>query len=68
MEIIGFCAKDVCTILGYSNSRQAVSDNCREKGVRITDTLTEIGKQELQFIDEGNLYRLIIRSMKEGRG
>lgn len=49
-----FCAKDVCTILGYSNSRQVISDNCREKG-----------KQELQFIDEGNLYRLIIRSRKE---
>ncbi|NMY06000.1 hypothetical protein HBO12_23830 [Pseudomonas sp. WS 5059] len=60
-----FCAKDICTILGYSNSRQVISDNCREKGVRITDTLTEKGKQELQFIDEGNLYRLIIRSRKE---
>lgn len=60
-----FCAKDVCTIPGYSNSKQVISDNCREKGVRRTDTLREKGKQELQFIDEGNLYRLIIRSRKE---
>ncbi|MBK5412068.1 hypothetical protein JFU58_26525 [Pseudomonas sp. TH34] len=36
-----FCAEDVCTILGYSNSRQVISNNCREKGVRRADTFTE---------------------------
>jgi prophage antirepressor-like protein len=59
-----FCANDVCEILGYVNSRQAVQKNCREKGVSKRDTLTEGGKQELTFINEGNLYRLIIRSKK----
>lgn len=60
-----FCSKDVCAVLGYSNSRQSTADHCREKGVSKRYTLTEQGKQELQFIDEGNLYRLIIRSRKE---
>lgn len=60
-----FCAKDICAILGYSNSRQSIGDHCREKGVSNRYTLTEKGNQELQFIDEGNLYRLIIRSRKE---
>ncbi|TDF86284.1 BRO family protein [Pseudomonas sp. H9] len=60
-----FCAKDVCAVLGYINSRQSIADHCREKGVSKRYTLTDQGKQELQFIDEGNLYRLIIRSKKE---
>ncbi|WP_445673379.1 BRO-N domain-containing protein [Pseudomonas ceruminis] len=60
-----FCAKDVCAVLGYTNSRQSTADHCREKGVSKRYTLTEQGKQELQFIDEGNLYRLIIRSRRE---
>ncbi len=60
-----FCVTDVCSILGYSNSRDAMSKHCREKGVAKRDTLTTKGKQALTFIDEGNLYRLIIKSRKE---
>lgn len=60
-----FCAADICAALEYANSRQAVQKNCREKGVSIRDTLTTGGKQSLTFIDEGNLYRLIIKSRKE---
>jgi prophage antirepressor-like protein len=60
-----FCVTDVCSILGYSNSRDAMSKHCREKGVAKRDTLTSKGKQALTFIDEGNLYRLIIKSRKE---
>lgn len=60
-----FCVTDVCSILGYSNSRDAMSKHCREKGVAKRDTLTSKGKQVLTFIDEGNLYRLIIKSRKE---
>jgi len=59
-----FCANDVCTVLEYANSRQAIAKNCREKGVSKRDTLTEGGKQELTYINEGNLYRLIIKSRK----
>lgn len=60
-----FCATDICAALEYANSRQAIQKNCREKGVSIRDTLTQGGKQSLTFIDEGNLYRLIIKSRKE---
>lgn len=60
-----FCAKDICAALGYANTSQTITDHCREKGISKRYTLTEMGKQELQFIDEGNLYRLIIKSRKE---
>ena len=60
-----FCAADVCEVLGYANSRQAIQKNCRPEGVSVRDTLTRGGKQALTFIAEGNLYRLIIKSRKE---
>jgi prophage antirepressor-like protein len=59
-----FCAKDVCDVLDYSNTSKAISDHCREKGITKRYTLTEKGEQELTFINEGNLYRLIIKSQK----
>lgn len=60
-----FCVADICRVLGYANSRDALAKHCREKGVAKRDTLTIKGKQALTFIDEGNLYRLIIKSRKE---
>jgi prophage antirepressor-like protein len=57
-----FCAKDVCDILGYANSRKAISDNCKEKGVTNRDTPTSGGIQSMVYINEGNLYRLIAKS------
>nr|DAN96674.1 MAG TPA: repressor domain protein [Caudoviricetes sp.] len=61
---VWFCATDVCSVLGYVNSRDAVSKHCKTKGVAKRDTLTEKGNQELTYINESNLYRLIIRSKK----
>lgn len=55
-----FCATDVARALGYSNQRDAVGRHC--KGVVKRDTLTSGGMQELSFIPEGDVYRLIIRS------
>ena len=55
-----FCAADVAKALGYSNQRDAVGRHC--KGVVKRDTLTSGGMQELSFIPEGDVYRLIIRS------
>lgn len=52
----------VAKILGYENPRKAVIDHCKEKGIVTHEVLTAGGKQEMKFIDEGNLYRLIIRS------
>jgi len=57
-----FAAPDVCDILGYKNSRDAISKHCRQKGVAKRDTLSGGGEQKTTFINEGNLYRLIIRS------
>lgn len=57
-----WCATDVCKILGYSSGRQTVKDICKSKGVSQIDTLTNGGVQSLTYIDESNLYRLIMRS------
>lgn len=57
-----FCGKDVCDVLGYKDSRKAIKQHCREKGVAKYPTLTDGGNQELTFINEGNVYRLITRS------
>ena len=55
-----FCGSDVAKALGYANTRAAISRHC--KGVAKRDTLTEGGNQELSFIPEGDVYRLIIHS------
>lgn len=59
-----FAATDVCAVLGYRNAPDAVAKHCREKGIAKRDTLTSKGSQELTFINEGNLYRLIVKSRK----
>lgn len=57
-----FVGKDVATILGYSNPRDAISKNVddEDKGVAKCDTLG--GRQEILFINESGLYSLILRS------
>lgn len=57
-----FGATKAAVALGYSNPRKAIIDHCKAKGVTIRDSLTDGGKQAIKFIDEGNLYRLIVRS------
>ena len=59
-----FCGSDVAKSLGYVNPRKALIDHC--KGVTKRDTLTTGGKQELSFIPEGDVYRLICHSKLEG--
>jgi len=58
-------AKDVCDVLGYSNPARTVRDHCREGGIRKRYTPSSSGDQEMVCIDEGNLYRLIIKSTKK---
>lgn len=65
-QITWFCAKDICDILGYENSRVAVREHSRPQGVKKIYTLTNQGKQELTFINESNLYRLVMRSRLPG--
>lgn len=55
-----FGASDVAEALGYSNPRRAVLEHC--KGVTKCDTLTSRGTQKINFIPEGDLYRLIVKS------
>lgn len=57
-----FCGADIAKALGYSNARDALLRHCKEKGVVKHDTLTKGGIQELTYIDEGNVYRLITHS------
>lgn len=60
-----FCAADICRVLGYSNSRDALVKHCRESGVAKRDISSGGQNRSLSFINEGNLYRLIIKSRKE---
>lgn len=55
-----FCASDIASALGYTNTRDAISRHC--KGVVKRDTLTNGGKQSMTFIPEGDVYRLITHS------
>ena len=57
-----FCASDVCKALGYVNTSKSLSDHCIEKGVTNRYTPTNGGLQSLAYIDERNLYRLVMRS------
>jgi prophage antirepressor-like protein len=55
-----FCGKDVAEALGYALPRKAISDHC--KGVLKRNTPTNGGIQEMSFITESDLYRLIANS------
>ncbi len=55
-----FAAIDIATALGYSNPRKAVRDHC--KGGTKRSLLTNGGTQEMVFIYEPDLYRLLIKS------
>lgn len=57
-----FCASDVCKVLGYVQPASAVRNHCIEQGVLKQHTPTSSGLQQLSFIDERNLYRLVMRS------
>ena len=59
-----FVGKDVADILGYSNSRKALSDHVddEDKGVTKIDTLG--GNQNITIINESGLYSLILKSKK----
>lgn len=59
-----FCLKDVCEVLTIANPRRVAAEILDEKGVRKTYTLTSGGQQQLQFVNEPNLYRVIFRSNK----
>lgn len=58
-----FVAKDVATILGYANTKDAVSRHCKAAisgGVAIHDPMGR--EQNMTIIPERDLYRLVMRS------
>ncbi|MBE2895752.1 hypothetical protein HPC38_02510 [Pasteurellaceae bacterium HPA106] len=59
-----FCLADVCAVMDIKNSRDVAYRYLDKKGVVTADTLTNGGKQELTFINEPNLYRIIFKSRK----
>ncbi|VUS88699.1 BRO-N domain-containing protein [Klebsiella huaxiensis] len=58
-----FCLADAASILAIKNVSQ-LSSQLDNKGISKTYTLTDGGKQQLIFVNEPNLYRVIFRSNK----
>lgn len=59
-----FMAKDVCNILGYENPRRTIDLHCKENGIQKIPTPTNGGLQNLSYINQSNLLRLIVKSRK----
>lgn len=58
-----FGATQVARALGYSNPHDALTKHCRKDGVAFREVIDSLGRaQQLKFINEGNLYRLITKS------
>lgn len=57
-----FVAADVCFVLGYSNSRDAVSKHVRDSQKGVSRIATPSGDQAMTVINEGGLYRLLMRA------
>lgn len=55
-----FCGVDVAKALGYTNPRKAVRDHT--KGGTFRSSPTAGGMQDMSFIPEGDVYRLITHS------
>ena len=58
-----FCLKDICNILEIKQSKDTIR-RLDEKGAIFSSTLTNGGIQNIYFINEPNLYRVIFRSNK----
>ena len=59
-----FCLSDICKSLGLSQPSK-VKERLNEKGVRTIPTLTSGGEQNLLYIKEPSLYKVIFQSRKE---
>ena len=61
-----FPATEIAKILGYSNPHDAIIRHCKKEGLVIHEGVLNAGlgeqKVSKKYIDEGNLYRLIIKS------
>ena len=57
-----FCLKDVCRVLELQVT--PTKNRLNPKGVNLINSLTQGGEQQMVFISEQNLYRVIMRSDK----
>jgi len=55
-----FCGSDIAKALGYVVPTKAVNTHC--KGVSKMEVPTNGGKQQMLFVSEGDMYRLIVNS------
>ncbi|MCR0363671.1 Bro-N domain-containing protein [[Clostridium] innocuum] len=62
-----FCGSDVAKALGYSDVHKAIKQNCDEEGWVTCRTLTNGGEQDVKFISEGNVHRLIVAASKQSK-
>jgi prophage antirepressor-like protein len=60
---VWFVGKDVAEALGYTNTRKAITDHCKNDGVTICYLIDSMGRQQqAKYINERNVIRLIMRS------
>lgn len=59
---IYFPATDVASLLGYQKPHDAITRHCKELGTTFHGVRYPSGTKNKKFIDEGNLYRLIVNS------
>lgn len=59
-----FVANDICSALGYLNSRKAIADHLDEDEKGVTISYTPGGNQKLTIISESGMYTLVLRSHK----
>jgi prophage antirepressor-like protein len=58
-----FPATEIASALGYKNQSDAISKHCKSSGiVAISQNTTEGNSYQKKYINEGNLYRLIVKS------
>ncbi len=62
-----FVADDICTILGFTNSREAINSLAGDEKstLRFSDGTSKLGgKPNINIINEPGVYRLVLRSNK----
>lgn len=59
---IWFVGADVAAVLGYKRPVETIRQHCKPKGTTKHRILTGGGMQEVVLINEGNVYRLIVKS------
>ena len=60
-----FCATDAARALNYARPADAVTAHC--KGVSILPTPTAGGVQQMKFVPEGDIYRLIAKAADQSK-